>query len=68
MKPKHDSETGKFISYKHPTPQLKSEVKRRLQKGDSDTEVARWLMNEQGVKIYYAVRLIQAGKKGLDSV
>lgn len=57
------NEDGKYIPTKHPTPELKRLVKQWMSEGVDDTEIAKRLMIDHDVKLYYAVRLIQKTKK-----
>lgn len=56
-------EKGMFVEYRYPTAELRQEVIKRIKNGESDTEVAKWLMVDKEVALYSAVKLIQQVKK-----
>ena len=54
---------GKYAPVRHNTPFLKLLVREMMDKGKDDTEIAKILMMDYEVKLYYSVRLIQEAKR-----
>ena len=54
---------GRYLPTKHNTKLLKAKVDVWMTQGLDDTEIAKKLMMDHDVKLYYAVKLIQIAKK-----
>ena len=60
---KQDKVTGKFISYRYDTKKIYNETVEKMKNGESDTDIAKWLLVDKKVLLYSTVRVIQLAKK-----
>jgi hypothetical protein len=67
MKDAHQLKPWQFKPTKYDTKRLKEQAEAKLRSGMSDTEVAKWLMWDEGVLLYSANKFIRDAKKRLNS-